>query len=388
LVNEFHRDYKLLQANSAKLSGAPAIQPSTPQSDFTILFGIMTSTTWYALRSKAVHTRFGLSKNIQLLLNSLDLYKAGSIDATELGRMVRLSAHRRAALANTISKCAGIIKKQPSEIKTCVEIIEMCTEILEIAGLSSSIGLLVPGSSTEWLADLLTLHADRRPPEGVFPFRKLPVEIRDKILDLMISNVFRTTGIIPAEKSSCECPTFDRHNISFQTKQMKALPTLLGASLNHEFCRIFFRKHTFRFRCSCELLAHLQRNKMFFAHVRHIIVHWCGDDCAKAFKMLAKCPRLETLNLSISKSTYSFVSPRAQLMRGFFSASHRTVRASDLLGLDELLEVRGLKDVQVSHTPNRANAPMSNEMDRSGLSRLLSGSLTLPRDVSASPVAS
>ncbi|GJN68740.1 hypothetical protein PLIIFM63780_001074 [Purpureocillium lilacinum] len=314
----------------------------------------MTSTTWYALRSKAVHTRFGLSKNIQLLLNSLDLYKAGSIDATELGRMVRLSAHRRAALANTISKCAGIIKKQPSEIKTCVEIIEMCTEILEIA--------------------------DRRPPEGVFPFRKLPVEIRDKILDLMISNVFRTTGIIPAEKSSCECPTFDRHNISFQTKQMKALPTLLGASLNHEFCRIFFRKHTFRFRCSCELLAHLQRNKMFFAHVRHIIVHWCGDDCAKAFKMLAKCPRLETLNLSISKSTYSFVSPRAQLMRGFFSASYRTVRASDLLGLDELLEVRGLKDVQVSHTPNRANAPMSIEMDRSGLSRLLSGSLTLPRD--------
>ncbi|KAL3964346.1 hypothetical protein ACCO45_001350 [Purpureocillium lilacinum] len=294
----------------------------------------MTSTTWYALRSKAVHTRFGLSKNIQLLLNSLDLYKAGSIDATELGRMVRLSAHRRAALANTISKCAGIIKKQPSEIKTCVEIIEI----------------------------------------------KLPVEIRDKILDLMISNVFRTTGIIPAEKSSCECPTFDRHNISFQTKQMKALPTLLGASLNHEFCRIFFRKHTFRFRCSCELLAHLQRNKMFFAHVRHIIVHWCGDDCAKAFKMLAKCPRLETLNLSISKSTYSFVSPRAQLMRGFFSASYRTVRASDLLGLDELLEVRGLKDVQVSHTPNRANAPMSIEMDRSGLSRLLSGSLTLPRD--------
>ncbi|UNI14437.1 hypothetical protein JDV02_001066 [Purpureocillium takamizusanense] len=314
----------------------------------------MTSTTWYALRSKAVHTRFGLSKNIQILLNSLDSYKTGAIDAAELGRMVRLSPQRRAAVANTISKCAAIIKKQPSEVKTCVEIIEMCTEILEIA--------------------------DRRPPEGVFPFRKLPVEIRDKILDLIISNVFRTTAIIPAQKPACECPMFDRHSLLFQTKQMKALPTLLGASLNQEFCRIFFRKHTFRFRCSCELLTHLERNNMFRINVRHIIVHWCGDESAKAFKKLANCPRLETLNVSISKSTYSFLSSRAQLMRGFFPTSFRIIRASDFLGLDELLELRGLKDVQVSHAPNRTNAPMSIEMDRSGLSRLLSGSLMLPRD--------
>ncbi|KAJ6446326.1 proteasome component PRE2 [Purpureocillium lavendulum] len=345
----------------------------------------MTTGTWYALRSKAVHSRYGLSKNIQLLLSSFDMYKMGSIDGAELGRLVRLSPQRRAALANTISKCAGIIKKQPSEVKTCVEIIEMCTEVLEIAGLFPSFSARTRSLRPEPFVGLLTSGADRRPPDGVFPFRKLPMEIRDKILDLIITNVFRTTLIVPAEKRSCECPSVDRGSFFIQTKQMKALPTLLGASLNHEFCRIFFRKHTFRFRCCCELLSHLERNNMFVANVRHLVVHWCGDDSAKAFQMLAKCPRLETLNVSISKSTYTFVSARVQRMRVFFPASFRNIRPSDLLGLDELLDVRGLKDIQVSHASNRANAPMSIEMDRSGLSRLLSASLLLPRDVSASP---
>lgn len=48
--------------------------------------------------------------------------------------MVRLSPKRRESVATTISKCANMIKKDPSEVKTCVDIIEMCTEILEIAG--------------------------------------------------------------------------------------------------------------------------------------------------------------------------------------------------------------------------------------------------------------
>ena len=209
------------------------------------------------------------------------------------------------------------------------------------------------------------------------------MEIRDKILDLIIANVFRTAVIVPADKSGCECPVVDRNACPVQTKQMKALPTLLGASLNYEFCRIFFRKHTFRFRCSCELRAHLDRNAMFRDNVRHVIVHWCGDDSAKAFTLLAKCPRLETLNVSISKSTYSFVSPRAQRMRGYFPASYRTIRSSDLLGLDELLELRGLREVQVSHASNRSNTSMSVEMDRAGLASLLASTLALPRDASA-----
>lgn len=74
---------------------------------------------------------------MQTLLQSLDDHHNGMLDAAELGRLVRLSPQRRSAIDDTIAKCANIIKRQPSEIKACVDIIEMCTEILEIAGTSA-----------------------------------------------------------------------------------------------------------------------------------------------------------------------------------------------------------------------------------------------------------
>ncbi|KAM4054792.1 hypothetical protein HRG_005614 [Hirsutella rhossiliensis] len=310
------------------------------------------SKSWYSLKSKAIPSRYGLSKNIQTLLQSLEDYQNGSLDATELGRLVRLSPQRRSAIANTITKCANIIKKQPSEIKTCVDIIEMCTEILEIA--------------------------DKRPPIQAFPFMKLPVEIRDKILDLMIKAVFRIDLLVPATNASaCRCPSIDRGS-AYQTAQMKALPTLLGTSLNHEFCRSFFRKKTFRFRCACELLVHLSRGGTFKDNVRHVNVHWCGLDSATAFKMLAQCPYLESLTVSISKSTYTHMNGQGELMRSFFHLSFRNTRLMDVLGFEELLAIRGLKSVRASHAQPKSNTSFAAELERAGLSSLLSSKLTLP----------
>ncbi|KJZ79015.1 hypothetical protein HIM_01788 [Hirsutella minnesotensis 3608] len=309
------------------------------------------SKSWFAIKAKAAHSRYGLSRNIQILLQSLDDYYKGSIDATELGRLVRLSPKRRSAIANTIAKCAEIIKKQPSEIKTCVDIIEMCTEVLEIA--------------------------DAPPPIQAFPLMKLPLEIRDRILDLIIGTVFKCDNIAPAHKeTTCGCPFYlPRGSFRHQTVQMKALPTLLSTALHDEFCRIFFRDKTFRFGCSCELVVHVARNTILRENVRKIHVHWCGRDSAKAFSLLTKCPRLEILTLAISKSTYTHLNERAESLRYFFPVSHRHVRLADVLGLDELLTIRGLKDVRVQHF----HFSMTAEQDRAGLRNLLSGKLTLER---------
>ncbi|PHH63032.1 hypothetical protein CDD81_6363 [Ophiocordyceps australis] len=320
----------------------------------------MSSKSWYALKVKGAPSRYKLSKNIQILLQCLDDYYSGSIDATELGRLVRLSPKRRTSIANTIAKCAEIIKKEPDEVRTCVDIIEMCTEVLEIA--------------------------DKKPPIEVFPFMKLPMEIRDRILRLMINTVFRTDTVVPASNMSlgtCRCAILMR-GTAFQTAPMKTLPTLLGTVLKPEFCRIFFREKTFRFRCTCELLVHLTGRKgstrsTFAENVRHISVHWCGKDSAKAFKLLASCRQLETLTLAVSKSTYNNLSERALLMRDFFPFAFRNVRITDALGLDELLELRGLKDVQVVNL-HKAMPSVAIEMDRAGASRLLWSKLTQPNE--------
>ncbi|KYK58298.1 hypothetical protein DCS_05311 [Drechmeria coniospora] len=314
----------------------------------------MSSKSWYILWSKAVPARYGLSKNIQTLLQHLDLYYSGGLEADELGRLVRLSPHRRTAIANTIAKCANIIKKDPSELRTCVDVIEMCTEILEIA--------------------------DKRPPLAGFPFMKLPMEIRTNILHLIVANVFTTTVIVPASKKSrCSCPSIDPPACTFQSAHMKALPTLFGAALNQEFCRFFFRRYSFRFTCPCELLAHLEQNEALFQNIHHLSVHWCGLDAAKAFTMLAKCPRLETLKITISKFTPDCMSENTQIMRAYFPASFRHPRFTDTLGLDELLTIRGLKDVKVWHGRTKGSWSMRVESERAGLSRLLSNHLTKPR---------
>lgn len=94
----------------------------------------MSTKSWYVLKLKAIPVRYGLSKNIQILLQALEDYHSGAVDHAELGRLVRLSPNRRGAIADTISKCANMIKRSPEELKTCLDIIEMCTEILEVAG--------------------------------------------------------------------------------------------------------------------------------------------------------------------------------------------------------------------------------------------------------------
>ncbi|KAM0250545.1 hypothetical protein ACHAQJ_008555 [Trichoderma viride] len=316
----------------------------------------MPAKSFFVLKLKTVPAKYGLSKNIQDLLLALDHYHSGSIDAVELGRLVRLSPNRRAAIANTITKCAGIIKKQPEEITTCVEVIEMCTELLEIA--------------------------DRRPPIDGFPFMRLPVEIRERVLGLMIDNIFRTKSVIPAnnKNGSCKCPRFDR-DTTFQTSQMKDLACIFGSNLiTLEFFRVFFRKKTFRFRCTCELHSHLTNNDMFLDNVRSIVVHWSGPESAKTFRLLTKIPKLESLGIVISKLTFIHLNERSTLMKNFFPLSFKNIRIADVLGLDELLEIRGLQQVGVMLAPSSRGGSQSHKMDRANLLELLSSRLTQAKE--------
>lgn len=324
----------------------------------------MSGKSWYSLNLKAAPTRYGLTKNIQTLLQALDKYYCGSIDAVELGALVRLSPRRRAAIANTIAKCAKIIKKEPEEIKTCVDIIEMCTEILEIAGRCHL--------DTATLIIMLTcLSPDRPVPDQGFPFMKLPIEIRECIIERMVDNIFTSGSIkLATQKVLCNCAKIERPAYAFYSPQMKALPSLLGPALSHEFFRIFFRKKVVRFRCCCELDHHLSNNPAFFHNVRQIKVHWSGLKSGIAFKKLATCPVLEGLELSISKSTLAHLDERSESMKQFFSQIHRNVRITDVLGLDEVMSLRGLKRVAVSHILSRSSN-LAAETDRANLAALL-----------------
>lgn len=89
--------------------------------------------SWYVLKMRNVPTRFNLSENAKVMLQTLEDYRVGAIDEFEIGRMLRLSAEKRKSISDTIRKCASLMEKKPAEMKTCILVIEMCTEILDIA---------------------------------------------------------------------------------------------------------------------------------------------------------------------------------------------------------------------------------------------------------------
>lgn len=208
---------------------------------------------------------------------------------------------------------------------------------------------------------------------------KLPISIRYMILGIIIK---QRTGaikaIVPANKpEDCNCPILRRES---HYAPRLSLPSAFGPELYNEFFRLFFRKTRVRFRCCCELNENLAKNERLVEHVQTINVHWCGPESAKAFKLLAKCPRLESLTITVSKATLCHFDERAELMRKYFPIPLRNVRMTDILGLDELLEVRGLHELMVQHLPsNRPN--LAPETDRANLAELLRSKLKQPREV-------
>jgi hypothetical protein len=124
----------------------------------------------------------------------------------------------------------------------------------------------------------------------------------------------------------------------------------------------------------------MKNNPHFADHVRHIAVHWCGPESANTFKSLPQLLKLESLTLNISKSTLQNLNERANIMRSYFPLAYRNIRMSDILGLDELLLVRGLQDVHVFNIQPKSNSH-GVEIDRACLWELLTSKLTLPREV-------
>jgi hypothetical protein len=197
----------------------------------------------------------------------------------------------------------------------------------------------------------------------------------------MINNVFHWTSITPAKKkSSCHCvPDFYRY--THQNSMMRTLPTTLGRAMQQEFFVPFFQNKEFHFTCGCDLYAQLDANKLLFEHVRSVKVDWRGSGSDKGFLKLAQCPNLQKLTIVVSKSTLANLNQREQVMRSFFALSYKASRVTDSMGIDELLTLRGLKEVRVEHPALSQKRMALSDLDIAGLQGLLEAHLKLQRAV-------
>ncbi|KAI0166101.1 hypothetical protein GGR57DRAFT_496374 [Xylariaceae sp. FL1272] len=63
--------------------------------------------------------KYELSDNVTPLFEAYDDFKKASMDEYSLGRLVRFSPENRAALLDTMTKCANIMRTNPKERNHC-----------------------------------------------------------------------------------------------------------------------------------------------------------------------------------------------------------------------------------------------------------------------------
>ncbi|KAI0434098.1 hypothetical protein F5Y09DRAFT_349718 [Xylaria sp. FL1042] len=309
---------------------------------------------FYEMRMLRLFEQYELSDNARVMFQALEEFSTARLDEASLGRLVRLSPGNRAALVNTMVKCAGIMKDKPKESKYCLDIITSCGQMLEIA--------------------------DKPIPGAGFPgFLQLPQEIRDRIYKFYLGYHLSPRSIIPHPKlARCACAPHE----AAQYMSYRVLDLELGFTskqISNEFWTIFYRKRMFHFPCVCEMNFHLENNVLLKSTIKNLMFHWCGEDADKGILQLQSIEQLENMVVVVSKTTSRYLTKREADIRQFFDSKRNIVgNLPESLGWDELLEIRGLRSVEVVHIDKR-KGDRRTDQDRRNLENMLRFYLTRPR---------
>ncbi|WQF75727.1 hypothetical protein CDEST_00741 [Colletotrichum destructivum] len=313
--------------------------------------------SWFALSFQGAPKRLGISNNARVMLQALEDYKCTSMSEADIGRMLRLSPNRRQSMIDTIRDCTTMMAKY-KEVRSCALVIQMCTEVLELA--------------------------NRPPPNDRFPFMKLPIEIRARVLGMIIDAEPKSCRMPPIKRSQqlfqCNCANPERSHIGFLTGNQWATYKILGQVLRDEFYPIYYDRQAQYFTCCCDLLSQLKTNKCLRDHLRKAEIHWCGPRSDKAFEELAECPNLKELTIKISKGTTAILNKREEAFQASFPLNYKNKRVTDSLGADELFAIRGIRAVDVQHVHSAQKVQLS-DFDRQGLHSALEATVLLPKPV-------
>ncbi|KAI8634614.1 hypothetical protein F5Y19DRAFT_469675 [Xylariaceae sp. FL1651] len=314
--------------------------------------------SFYEQRMLRLFERYEMSGNARTMLKAFDDFKTAKIDEASLGRLIRLSPNNRAALVSTMVKCANIMKDTPKESKYCLTIITSCGEMLEIA---------------------------HNQPQacGFHAFAKLPREIRDRIYSFYLKN-HRDADIVVIpypKKGSCSCARHEPPQYeSFSKLQIDLAYT--SKAVSAEVLACFYRRRVFHFPCACEMDHHLTYNTLLKSTASRVMFHWTGERADSGIRQLQKMKQLEALIVIVSKSTSKTLTRRETEVRRYFGNKRGTNTIPESLGWEELLEIRGLKRVEVEHI-NKRKADRRTDDERMSLENILVSRLLLPRDADA-----
>lgn len=123
----------------------------------------------------------------------------------------------------------------------------------------------------------------------------------------------------------------------------------------------------------------LTNNALLKSTITHAMFHWCGARADKGISQLHEIQQLNKITIVISKTTSRFLSSREKEIRRFFTPKRGTSTAlCQCLGWDELLNLRGLSQVEVEHVNRRTSDRWTDE-ERNSLQTMLNFYVLRPR---------
>ncbi|KAI0180364.1 hypothetical protein GGR52DRAFT_588006 [Hypoxylon sp. FL1284] len=316
-----------------------------------------------------IHCVPGLKERLQISDNSWNMleayedYRNGIIDKGQLGRKIRLSPRNHSSMSNTLLRCAQLINEKPQEGKHCMVIISAVGEILKIG--------------------------DQPSKNLVFDFMKLPRELRFMCYDFYLES--QVTSLVVALVGKGRRDTTDKCYCSYlkDREQADDGPTLefcLGRAskqVHEEFMTNFYQRFTLSFPCACMMGYHIERKPLLMKTARHVKFHWVGPNANTAISLLHKM-ELHSLQINISWQTGVEITEREEEVRKYFGRKEHHL--THTLGIEELMSLRGIELVKVTHERVRTNDYRSVakiHASAQGLEGLLQDKITRPRNESS-----
>ena len=177
---------------------------------------------------------------------------------------------------------------------------------------------------------------------------KFPPEIRRMIYsEYLTYNLYQERPRFIRSTKSTDCRCGSPCNRPRRWYPVNLALAFTSKQVSAEVLPMFYRLGPIVFSCPCELVHTFVANKFLRANIKSVMVRWIGPESDKAFAVLGTCRRLRKLRICISQGTTEYPTAREAMMKTV--SLGRKTRLCDALGIDELLRIRGLAKIRVSH---------------------------------------
>ncbi|KAB5557916.1 hypothetical protein GE09DRAFT_92874 [Coniochaeta sp. 2T2.1] len=293
----------------------------------------------------SINEQHNLDYNHRNVLKTVSDWKQCLIDSQTMARCLRQSVHLQNAAVNIATRMFVGVAGNDSLLGR--RLLQTKLDCMEAATIASEYLFSARRRHSVYTSTRTNMPFIGTPGPDSMPFLKFPAEIRRMIYFEYLKQATTGVGSVLSHARGMTTCTHCHTPPYRNSKRLNIELAFSSTQVAAEVLPVLYRMVAVRYYCTCWLARDLTANRPLRANIIRVHVSWVGPRSHMAFALLARCRRLEGLDLSISMSTTLYPTARESLMQSWGLADH--TRLCDALGFDELVRLRDLGSIDVRH---------------------------------------